>query len=289
MAKTTNAGIGISEILAADRKTFLDEWIKDLRVSVGASGGSITETDLREQCSRFLDSFRAALDSASASDIQDPRWKEVRELLVEFSKSRAIQGFSPSETATFVFSFKRPLFRRLAGNEADAEALADQVWRLSELLDALGLHTIETYLKTREEIIRRGQEDMLELSTPVVKLWDGILALPLIGTLDSARTQIVMETLLEAIVTTNCKVAIIDITGVATVDTVVAQHLLKTVTAARLMGADCIISGIRPQIAQTIVHLGINLLDVTSKATLRDAFEVALERTGQHLSGGSDS
>jgi rsbT co-antagonist protein RsbR len=151
------------------------------------------------------------------------------------------------------------------------------------LIDALALFTTETFLKAREAVIRRQQEEMLELSTPVVKLWDGILALPIIGTLDSARTQIVMETLLENIVKTNSRVAIIDITGVPTVDTVVAQHLLKTVTAARLMGADCIISGVRPQIAQTIVHLGINLLDVTTKATLSDAFALALQRTGLAL------
>jgi rsbT co-antagonist protein RsbR len=139
---------------------------------------------------------------------------------------------------------------------------------------------MDVFLKSREETIRKQQEEMLELSTPVVKLWEGILALPLIGTLDSARTQVVMESLLESIVQTNSRVAIIDITGVPTVDTVVAQHLLKTVTAARLMGADCIISGVRPQIAQTIVHLGINLLDVTTKATLSDAFLVALKKTG---------
>ncbi|MGA8618637.1 MAG: STAS domain-containing protein [Candidatus Sulfotelmatobacter sp.] len=163
------------------------------------------------------------------------------------------------------------------------EVLASQIWDATELLDASGLYAVEVCLKSREYVIRRHQEDMLELSTPVVKLWNNILALPLIGTLDSARTQIVMETLLDAIVQTNSKVAIIDITGVPTVDTVVAQHLLKTVTAARLMGADCIISGIRPQIAQTIVHLGINLLDITTKATLRDAFALALELTGQSL------
>ena len=155
--------------------------------------------------------------------------------------------------------------------------MAEQMWGTTELLDSLGLYTTEAYLKSREEVIRRQQEDMLELSTPVVKLWEGILALPLIGTLDSARTQVVMESLLEAIVQTNSRVAIIDITGVPTVDTVVAQHLLKTVTAARLMGADCIISGVRPQIAQTIVHLGINLLDVTTKATLSDAFGLAMQ------------
>jgi rsbT co-antagonist protein RsbR len=161
--------------------------------------------------------------------------------------------------------------------------VASELWSTTELIDSLGLYTAETYLKTREEVIRRQQEEMLELSTPVVKLWDGILALPIIGTLDSARTQVVMETLLENIVKTNSRVAIIDITGVPTVDTVVAQHLLKTVTAARLMGADCIISGVRPQIAQTIVHLGINLLDITTKATLADAFAVALDRAGLSL------
>jgi rsbT co-antagonist protein RsbR len=181
-------------------------------------------------------------------------------------------------------SFKKPLFTRLRSQfGGDANAVANELWSATELLDALGLCSVETYIKTREEVIRRQQEEMLELSTPVVKLWDGILALPIIGTLDSARTQVVMETLLENIVKTNSKVAIIDITGVPTVDTVVAQHLLKTVTAARLMGADCIISGVRPQIAQTIVHLGINLLDVTTKATLSDAFNLALERTGLSL------
>ena len=181
----------------------------------------------------------------------------------------------------FVFSIKRPLFSAIRDTYGkDPVAMAEQMWSMTELLDSLGLYTTEAYLKSREEVIRRQQEDMLELSTPVVKLWEGILALPLIGTLDSARTQVVMESLLEAIVQTNSRVAIIDITGVPTVDTVVAQHLLKTVTAARLMGADCIISGVRPQIAQTIVHLGINLLDVTTKATLSDAFGLAMQRAG---------
>jgi rsbT co-antagonist protein RsbR len=181
----------------------------------------------------------------------------------------------------FVFSIKRPLFTTISEAYAkEPTALAQEMWNSTELLDSLGLYTTEIYLKSREQVIRRQQEDMLELSTPVVKLWEGVLALPLIGTLDSARTQVVMESLLEAIVQTNSRVAIIDITGVPTVDTVVAQHLLKTVTAARLMGADCIISGVRPQIAQTIVHLGINLLDVTTKATLSDAFALAMQRSG---------
>ena len=192
-----------------------------------------------------------------------------------------LQGFSPSETATFVFSHKQPLFSRIRRELGkDADALAEETWRATELLDQLGLYTTEVYQKSREEVITRQQQEMLELSTPVVKLWDGILALPLIGTLDSERTQVVMESLLQKIVDTGAEVAIIDITGVPTVDTLVAQHLIKTVTAARLMGADCIISGIRPQIAQTIVHLGVNLADITTKASLADAFAVALGRMG---------
>ena len=163
----------------------------------------------------------------------------------------------------------------------DGQALADETWSTNELLDKLGLYTTEVYQKTREEIISRQQEEMLELSTPVVKLWDGILGLPMIGTLDSARTQIVMESLLQKIVETGSALAIIDITGVPTVDTLTAQHLLKTVTAARLMGAECIISGIRPQIAQTIVHLGVDLGDVITKASLADALALALEKTGR--------
>ncbi len=192
------------------------------------------------------------------------------------------QGETPSQVATFVFSLKAPLFALLRARYAgDAGALADETWAATLLLDALGLYTTEVYQRTREDVIARQQQDMLELSTPVVKLWDGILALPMIGTLDSARTQVVMETLLQRIVETGAEVAVIDITGVPTVDTLTAQHLLKTVAAARLMGADCIISGIRPQIAQTIVHLGVDLAGVTTKATLADAFRAALARTGQ--------
>ena len=282
MAQITGVGSPVSEILSRDEQSFLDEWIKNIHSS-GSNSGSISATDLREQCRKFFSLFHTGFDSAGASNPESSQWTELREFLAEISRSRALQGFTPSETATFVLSFKEPLFRRLKDDVRDTRLFADQVWGATQLLDAFGLHTTEVFLHAREEQIRRAQEEMLELSTPVVKLWDGILALPLIGTLDSARTQVVMETLLEAIVSTNSKVAIIDITGVPTVDTVVAQHLLKTVTAARLMGADCIISGIRPQIAQTIVHLGINLLDITTKATLRDAFAVALERSGQQL------
>ena len=272
----------LAAVLAKHESSVLAEWIKEM---AGATRRAdlMNDSELRTQCSRVLKLLREGAESGS-SDIQTAPWHPVRELLTEISRTRAQQGFTPTETATFVLSVKKPLFDLLrdhAGN--DANAVASELWSTTELIDSLGLYTTEMYLKTREELIRRQQEEMLELSTPVVKLWDGILALPIIGTLDSARTQVVMETLLENIVKTNSRVAIIDITGVPTVDTVVAQHLLKTVTAARLMGADCIISGVRPQIAQTIVHLGINLLDVTTKATLADAFAVALDRTGLSL------
>jgi len=211
--------------------------------------------------------------------------KPLREFLESLSRARAQQGFSSAETATFIFSFKRVLFQALRAEAgADAETLANEVWEATELLDALGLYTVATFQRVREELINRQQEEMLELSTPVVKLWEGILALPMIGTLDSARTQVMMESLLQKIVETGSEIAIIDITGVPTVDTLVAQHLIKTVTALRLMGAECIISGIRPQIAQTIVHLGVDLQGVVTKANLADALAVALKRTGHTIS-----
>lgn len=272
----------ISDILDEHKNALLEQWLASIHSSRRIRS-SIPEVELRQQCSKFLDSFRIGFEGDSTAKFSDPRWNEFRELLAEISKSHSLQGFTATEITGFVLSLKEPLFQRLRKIVQAPEVLASQIWDATELLDASGLYAVEVCLKSREYVIRRHQEDMLELSTPVVKLWNNILALPLIGTLDSARTQIVMETLLDAIVQTNSKVAIIDITGVPTVDTVVAQHLLKTVTAARLMGADCIISGIRPQIAQTIVHLGINLLDITTKATLRDAFALALELTGQSL------
>jgi rsbT co-antagonist protein RsbR len=205
-------------------------------------------------------------------------------MLASVSRTRSQRGFTPSETATFVFSFKQPLFNHLRSEAQDGTALVEDILLATNLLDELALWTTEVYQKTREEVIMRQQEELMELSTPVVKLWDGILALPIIGTLDSARTQVVMESLLQKIVETGSEVAIIDITGVPTVDTLTAQHLLKTVTAARLMGADCILSGIRPQIAQTIVYLGVDLADMVTKASLADAFALALKRTGATIS-----
>jgi rsbT co-antagonist protein RsbR len=257
----------------------LRQWVEQQRVAGRA--GSMGDAELRRQCAQFLDAVRHALAADPTLDPQLPAWAPVREQLDQVSRARALQGFTPRETAMFVFSLKQPLFaalREAVGD--DARALAEEMWAATQLVDQLGLYTTEAHQRGREEVIRRQQQDMLELSTPVVRLWEGTLALPMIGTLDSARTQVMMETLLQQIVETEADVAILDITGVPTVDTLTAQHILKTVTAARLMGAECIISGIRPQIAQTIVHLGVDLGDVTTKATLADAFRLALQRRG---------
>jgi rsbT co-antagonist protein RsbR len=276
---TSQAMTAIPTIVSRYENELLAEWVK-LQLSDGTLRRDLLRDDqLREQSRRFLGLFNAGIANGDGNDIRSPAWADLREFLAELSQSRARQGFAPSETATFVFSLKQPLFERLQ-RELEADAFAAEMWRASSVLDRLGLYTTECHQRGREELIARQQQEMLELSTPVVELWDGILALPLIGTLDSARTQVVMESLLEKIVETGAGIAVIDITGVPTVDTLVAQHLLKTVAAARLMGAECIISGIRPQIAQTIVHLGVDLADVITKATLADAFAIALKRAG---------
>ena len=274
----------ISEILRQQEQAILGEWTKHQLSGGGLRPGLIKESELRDECSQFLHALAGATRKDTEVNLDSPAWTPVRDMLANLSRSRARQGFTPVETATFVFSLKRPLLsvlRREFGNEP--AALADEMWTVTNVLDRLGLFTFEIFQKTREEVIARQQQELLELSTPVVKLWEGVLALPLIGTLDSSRTQVVMENLLEQIVNTGASLAIIDITGVPTVDTLVAQHLLKTVAAARLMGADCIISGIRPQIAQTIVHLGVELGNVITKASLADAFAVALERSGMQI------
>jgi len=254
------------------------EWVRLQQQDLSMRNNLLKTGELEQQCREFLAAFVAALESGS-TDLNAPAWSTARDLLANVSRSRARQGFTPTETATFIFSLKQPIADVLR-REVKPEQLADELWNLTRILDTLGLYTTDTYQKGREEIISRQQQELLELSTPVVELWEGVLALPLIGTLDSARTQVVMESLLQAIVDTGSEIAIIDITGVPVVDTLVAQHLLKTVAAARLMGADCIISGIRPQIAQTIVHLGVEINDVTTKATLADAFAIALNRLG---------
>ena len=269
--------IKTADIFTSDPEGTLAGWMAELQAA--GADSRISAVELQAQASDFLRLVTEAV--GSSVDVTGPAWADVRTFLDALSRSRAIQGFSSQETATFVFSLKKPLFARIRELLAkDPAALADETWAVSDVLDKLGLQTVKAFQKSREEVIIRQQEEMLELSTPVVKLWDGVIALPMIGTLDSARTQIVMESLLQRIVETGAEIAIIDITGVPTVDTLVAQHLLKTVTAIRLMGADCIISGIRPQIAQTIVHLGIDLEGVTTKATLADALAIALKRAG---------
>jgi rsbT co-antagonist protein RsbR len=270
----------LAKIVEQYESEILADWTRELMRSLSRAGGAIAESELRSQAGEFLNLFRRAL-KRGGKDIDGPEWMALRELLGNVSRSRGAQGFTPSETALFVFSLKAPIMSRIRVEHGkDAQGLADDNQLLTEVLDRLGLYTTEIYQAGREEVIRRQQQDMLELSTPVVKLWDGVLALPMIGTLDSSRTQIVMESLLQRIVETGAEIAIIDITGVPTVDTLTAQHLLKTVTAARLMGAECIISGIRPSIAQTIVHLGVELTGVTTKSSLADAFAVAMQRLG---------
>ena len=274
-------GNGLSGLIKRHDKQILADWMKEQLAAPTRRGDLLKESDLREQSRSFLTAVQEASQADGSGDIDGASWAPVRGILGELSKSRALAGFSPSETATFVFSLKQPLFARFNSElKDDAAGLAAQLWNTTTLIDKLGLHTAELYTKSRESVIERQQTELLELSTPVVELWDDIVALPLVGTLDSNRTQIVMETLLQKIVQTGASIAIIDITGVPTVDTLVAQHLLKTVAATRLMGADCIISGIRPQIAQTIVHLGVDLQGVVTKATLADALAVALDRTG---------
>jgi len=271
----------IADILQNQHETLLVAWMKNLLDNVRRSD-LISDKELKVQATELLASISTSARSGKVNDISGPEWAATREMLHEIAASRAKQGFSSAETAVFVLSLKQPIFSAIRAQFAkDPDAQYDEVWTATSLLDKLALLTTDEYISAKEQMIARQQEELLELSTPVVKLWDGILALPMIGTLDSARTQVVMETLLQAIVETNSKVAIIDITGVPTVDTLVAQHLIKTITAARLMGAECIISGVRPQIAQTIVHLGINLTDIITKAKLADAFALALAKSGR--------
>jgi rsbT co-antagonist protein RsbR len=275
-----NKGKSLPQLLANREAEILKEWLTEQIRSRGSGSAGIKEEDLRRQSKEFLSAFQEATQSGDLDDIETENWTRVREILTDVSREQARQGASPAEVALFIFSLKKIMFRSLQAEFGEnPEAFAREIWSATMVLDRLGLFTTQVAMKSREETIARQQAEMMELSTPVVKLWDGILALPLIGTLDSERTQVVMESLLEEIVRTGAAIAIIDITGVPTVDTLVAQHLLKTVAAARLMGAECIISGIRPQIASTIVHLGVDLGDVTTKATLADAFAIALRRS----------
>jgi len=272
----------VAEIIARNEKSIQADWVDNMSKSVQRAD-LMSKAELGEQTSRLLSAIVGGTKADESANLAAAAWNPAKELLQDISASRARQGFSPSETSAFVLSLKQPLFSVLRNEIKDSDELFRAVMTVTLLLDRLSLLTAEAFMATREELISRQQQELLELSTPVVKLWEGILALPIIGTLDSARTQVVMESLLQTVVATNSKFAIIDITGVPTVDTLVAQHLLKTITAARLMGAECIISGVRPQIAQTIVHLGIDLSQVITKAKLSDAFALALQRSGRSV------
>jgi rsbT co-antagonist protein RsbR len=276
----------IVQILKTAQVQLLADWVKTLKATSTAGNKTlISDPELQAQCQEFIALLGNGIASGSLEEVTGDAWTPMRDFLAGISRSRGRQGFPPSATALFVFSLKEPLFAHLRrAFEGHSEiALFTDMWEVSRVLDKLGLYTTEVHQSAREEVIRRQGEEMLELSTPVIQLWDGILALPIIGTLDSARTQIVMEALLQQVVATRSPIAILDITGVPTVDTLTAQHLLKAVAATRLMGAECIISGIRPQIAQTIVHLGVDLGDVVTKASLADAFRLALKKLGHSI------
>jgi rsbT co-antagonist protein RsbR len=279
----------LADIVGRHQDELLGEWVRAQQAAPSRRADLIADLDLAQESRELLGLLRRALADGDVRDISGPAWEPVRDFLGGLSRSRAELGFTPSETATFVFSLKQPLLAQLSNEfQDDAVGLIGIMWETTNLLDQLGLLTTEEYQKGREAVIHRQQRELIELSTPVVKIWEGVVAVPLIGTLDSERTQVVMESLLERIVDTNSTMAIIDITGVPTVDTLVAQHLLKTVAAARLMGADCVISGIRPQIAQTIVHLGLTLSEVTTKATMADAISHALERRGLRIAPAAE-
>ncbi|MFJ9523402.1 STAS domain-containing protein [Kitasatospora sp. NPDC101801] len=270
------------DLLARSGGKLGDGWYEQVgRTLRGRLSAAELESELRELYAALVDAVQQG-----GLDWRGEAFAELRALLTELSRNRARQGFTPTETATSVFALKDILSPTTDSVAGDIEAYL----QLSRLTDDLGLFTVEMYARTREELISAQAEQLMELATPVVKLWDGVVAVPLVGTLDSARTQVVMEKLLQALVDSGSDQAIIDITGVPAVDTEVAQHLLKTVVAARLMGAECTISGIRPQIAQTIVALGIQFGDIVTKATLADALKHALRRlgaAGAELHGGA--
>ncbi|MBA9006175.1 MULTISPECIES: STAS domain-containing protein [Thermomonospora] len=269
----------IVELLRARRDAVLDRWVE-----LAGTGlrGRLTEVELRGELDDLLGLLLRTLDGADAGTAHG----ELRATLSEMSRRRARQAFSPTETAFSVFALKQVVYELVRADGPDRRRLAEELIAFSHTMDELGLLTFETYVATREQVISDQAEQLLELSTPVVKLWEGIVAVPLVGTLDSARTQVVMETLLQTLVDTGSLYAVIDITGVAAVDTEVAQHLMKTIMAARLMGAECVISGIRPQIAQTVVALGIEFGDIVSKASLADALEYLLARSGVRIVRG---
>jgi len=266
----------ITKMLQKKRKQILEDWMTNQLEDEGLREDLMSNEELREQSNELLDALLKALTAENVADAQSEDFEMVHEILSGISISRARQGFSPRETGIFVFSLKDALLKNLQSDlKDDPAALVDAIIQINKLMDNLGVVTFETFIKGREEVILRQTDEITEISTPVIRVWDGILALPIIGTLDSARTQVVMENLLQEIVASGSTIAILDISGVPAVDSLVAQHLIKTVAATRLMGAECIISGIRPEIAQTVVHLGIDLSTIVTKASLASALKYA--------------
>jgi len=277
-----------SQILPKNQKQILEKWMNHQLKDDGLREDLLSNDDLRKESDALLTAILTAIKKDNFADVNSQEFDKVNEILAGISMSRANNGFSPRETAVFVFSLKDAFIEVLHENVADASALNAEISKVNKLLDSLALITLETFIKGREEVILRQTSEISEISTPVIQVWDGILALPIIGTLDSARTQVVMESLLLKIVETESTIAILDISGVPAVDSLVAQHLIKTVAATRLMGAECIISGIRPEIAQTIVHLGIDLSNINTKSSLAHALRTAFKMTKLEVRKTSD-
>lgn len=264
------------QLLQKKSKQILELWMKNQLADESLREDLMSNDELRLQSEELLNNLLKNLTDKNLTDAQSADFDAVYEILSGISLSRARQGFSPRETSTYVFSLKTALLQVLQQElKADPAAYFDISFKVNQLLDNFAIATFETFIKGREEVILRQTDEIAEISTPVIRVWDGILALPIIGTLDSSRTQVVMENLLQEIVDTGSSLAILDISGVPAVDSLVAQHLIKTVSATRLMGAECIISGIRPEIAQTIVHLGIDLSSIVTKASLASALKYA--------------
>lgn len=265
----------VGEILQKKKKDILERWIKNQIINVTLREDLMSNEDLTSQSEELLDAFVKALKKGNYDNVESREFEPIIEILSGVSVTRAQQGFSPRETGMFVFSLKKAIITQLQLDVTDLSELVECIIAMDNLIDELGVVTFETFIKGREEVILRQTQEINEISTPVIRVWDGILALPIIGTLDSVRTQVVMENLLQEIVNTGSGIAILDISGVPAVDSLVAQHLIKTVNATRLMGAECIISGIRSEIAQTIVHLGIDLSQIQTKASLAAALKYA--------------
>lgn len=265
----------LADLLLKNQKEILEQWMKNQLSNSTLREDLMSNENLRQQSQELLDLFLKAVKKGNYDDLNTREYEGIIELLQGISISRAQQGYSPKETAVFVFSLKEALINTVVKAGGDSKEAVNSILIINSLLDQLGIITFETFIRGRESVILRQTQEINEISTPVIRVWEGILALPIIGTLDSARTQIVMENLLQEIVNTGSSIAILDISGVPAVDSLVAQHLIKTVSATRLMGAECIISGIRAEIAQTIVHLGIDLSNIQTKASLASALKLA--------------